>query len=171
MPNRSNTPRQQFVLDAVHGDTNDCVIWPFTVNGAGYGTLRWKGTKVGAHRLALVLATGSPGHGLHAAHQPGVCTSKRCINPYHLRWATVSENVLDRAAEGVSCRADQSGQSKLTDAQVLDIYTSRDPGVNLAERYGVTPSMVTHIRKGRAWAWLTRHRITATGDSAPSKLT
>ena len=45
--------------------------------------------------------------------------------------------------------------SKLTDAEVLAIYGSKDSRRILADRYGVTRQAITCIRQGRSWSWLT----------------
>lgn len=35
-----------------------------------------------------------------AAHDPENCTSRLCINPMHLRWATQEQNVADQRVSG-----------------------------------------------------------------------
>jgi hypothetical protein len=42
--------------------------------------------------------------------------------------------------------------SKLTEADARAILTSTDSGRDLAERYGVSPGLITNIRKRRTWA-------------------
>lgn len=45
--------------------------------------------------------------------------------------------------------------TKLTDAQVLEIWNSDEPGVVLAERFDVSPTAVSRIRRGKTWVHVT----------------
>ena len=63
----------------------------------------WTGeAKMQAHRYSLMQwqeLTEAP-EGMDAAHDPVLCSDRRCINPHHLRWATRSENLEDRWVAG-----------------------------------------------------------------------
>lgn len=78
--------------------SDECVPWPFAVEpSSGYGAIKYNGKKYTAHRMALIIASG--GHdspGMDAAHKPVVCHNRGCCNPLHIRWATRSENSLDK---------------------------------------------------------------------------
>lgn len=53
-------------------------------------------------------------------------------------------------------RGEKNVKSKLTEADVRDIYLCTDKTQQqLAERYHVQQSTINHIKKGRTWRWLT----------------
>lgn len=52
------------------------------------------------------------------------------------------------------CRGEGSPSHKLTEIEAREILTSPDPGIALAQRYKVSPSLVSAIRNRRNWKWL-----------------
>lgn len=65
-----------------------CWIWLGMVNNAGYGTIRiGAGRRVLVHRFAYQLLRSEPVGNLD--HR---CRIRRCVNPAHLRFATVKQN-------------------------------------------------------------------------------
>ena len=137
--------------------TDDCVSWPFGRAAAGYGVVYDNdGKHWGVHRLVCVRMHGEPeNQRFHAAH---ACGNHECINPRHLRWATRAENEADKISPGRSNRGDQRGCAKVTVAQVKIIRASiwtKDQEKSLAMEFGVTPSTIRQISKGKSWKWLT----------------
>ena len=53
-------------------------------------------------------------------------------------------------------RGESNGHAKLTNAQALEIYRSKDRCSALAPRYGVTPGAIRNIKTGVTWVWLTK---------------
>lgn len=51
-------------------------------------------------------------------------------------------------------RGEQNPTAKLTEAQVLEIRSSRVTHKKLARQYGVTGGAVAAIRQGKNWKWL-----------------
>jgi len=45
--------------------------------------------------------------------------------------------------------------AKLTESDVLRIVSDPRPGVEIAKDLGVSNTVITNIRTGKAWAWLT----------------
>jgi hypothetical protein len=91
----------RFVEYAVAAEATECIPWPYATNIHGYGVVRRDGRLIHAHRLALQLASGiTPHRDMDAAHAPLICHNRICINPKHLRWATRSENLADKALDG-----------------------------------------------------------------------
>lgn len=68
----------------------------------------------------------------------------------------------DKQKPGAGGRA---GKSKLTEAQVAEIWRSTDTGAALAARYGVSAMTISNIRNGKLWggftATLGEPRVTA----------
>lgn len=56
----------------------------------------------------------------------------------------------------VTLYGENSGRSKLTNKQVIDIYISKEPYKNLIEKYNVSKSTISSIRCGRNWNHLTK---------------
>jgi len=134
--------------------TDQCIDWPYLVNEAGYGQVRLDGKMMNAHRAALIIHNGKPElEGAHAAHKPIKCHNRRCVNPRHLRWATPSENMRDRALDGTQARlhGTKHGAAKLTEADVVEIRRAKTPQRKLALEYGVSLSTINGIILGKRW--------------------
>lgn len=136
---------------------DDCLIWPFTRNDTGRGMATINGKNTSAPRAMCILAHGeppSPNH--HAAHTCGK-GHEGCVNPRHLRWATPQENERDKLEHGTLRRGQAINTSRLSEADVRGIrkrLANGATGVEMAQKYGVTPSAISSIRKGHSWAWL-----------------
>lgn len=145
---------ESYIKDPI--DTDECITLP----NKSYPTIRWDGKMQSVSRLVLTEIVGPPPTDKHmAAHKPSVCHNTRCINVKHLSWKTQSENESDKVLDGTNSIGSRNGNFKLTDEQVLDIYydlllTHRE----LAALYNVDSSVVTRIKNGEAWSWLTGHK-------------
>lgn len=77
--------------------TGNCWNWTAFVDRDGYGTAKvrkggeWRG--VGSHRVAYQDAYGEIPGGMTIDH---ACQNRRCVNPGHLRLATVKQNAENR---------------------------------------------------------------------------
>lgn len=135
-------------------ETDDCVEWPYGTNRAGYGQLNINGTTARCHRLALIYAScGVAPDEMQAAHGP--CNNRRCMNVRHLSWKTHAENMADMLRDGTQPRGHRSPHAKLTEDDVLFILESDEPQKDLGARYGVSESLISHIKCGRRWKHLT----------------
>ena len=134
---------------------DECLIWPYGKDGHGYGQVWQGGRHRQAHIVMLELVAGlrpTPEH--QAAHS---CGNRACVNPQHLRWATQSENEMDKLLHGTHNRGERNSMAKLTAAQVLEIRSLLEQGMPQKEiggLYGVSQFAVRHIKTGRRWAWL-----------------
>ncbi|TGU44636.1 hypothetical protein EN788_22225 [Mesorhizobium sp. M2D.F.Ca.ET.145.01.1.1] len=135
---------------------DDCLRWPFSGNGVGYGKLYYDGKNQYAHRLACQVRNGpapTPGH--EVAHSCGN-GHLGCVNPNHLSWKTHTENLADKIAHGTTRRGANSNLSKLTEDEVRMIrkLASFESQKSIAQRFGVDPSAISHIVRRKHWAWL-----------------
>lgn len=131
------------------GDT--CLIWPFAIRKDGYGEARRHFGGL-AHRALCFAAHGHPPfEDAEAAHSCGV---RACMNPAHVYWATAIQNAADRERHGRQRKGSDAAGAVLTRKEAAEIRDSAARGVDLAEKYRITPQEVCHIRKGRRWAWL-----------------
>lgn len=138
---------------STHEDESDCLIWPFGCDNKGYGKLTHPYSRR-AHRVMCMLAHGLPtDERMHAAHN---CGNTSCVNPNHLRWATVSENQMDRVTHGTDARGEKHHNSKLTKESVIAIRSLAEAKslAELSVQFGVTERTVDKIIKRQRWAWL-----------------
>lgn len=126
-----------------------CLTWPFS------WAVTFRGERMNASRAMCFLAHGEPpSPELDAAHNCGKGHLK-CVHPSHVRWATKSENQLDRHVHGTAPIGTNNPQSVLSDDSVRQIRTvtgwkHRD----IAALYGISRQTVSAIRARRLWGWL-----------------
>ena len=141
---------------AAVSETDECLLWPFSVTAKGYGSVRWGRRTMHAHRAVCILAHGDPPSAEHTevAHS---CGQRRCCNPGHVRHATSFQNASDAQKHGTTAVGEKSGRAKLIEADVVAIRAACDAGANqseLARRYGVTPKAINFIARRINWSRL-----------------
>lgn len=138
-------------------ETDECVLWPHAVSSGGYGMITIGAACSSVHVLACERAYGprpDDGQRWEVAHSCGV---RSCINRRHLRWATCSENNMDKAAHGTLLRGEQVSSSKLTEVDVRRIRHLHAGGVmqkDLAVQFGVSRTTIHGIVHRRLWAFV-----------------
>lgn len=75
-------------------DVNGCLVWNRYIDPTGYGRLRVNGRTMKAHRAAWEVKNGPIPDGMQIDH---MCHNRACVNVGHLRLATQSENLWNRA--------------------------------------------------------------------------
>jgi len=142
-----------FIRAAVASATDDCIEWPYSRSGSGYGQVWTETTMRPAHRVALEMAKGPPPTPEHeAAHAPTVCHNKLCINPRHLRWDTPKGNRADKLIDGTTNRGERCGSAKLSCQQVLAIRADSRSQRAIARDYNVSQSHVSAIKTRARWS-------------------
>lgn len=133
--------------------TRGCWLW--AGKDGDYPSVRWRGKRMRAHRVAYELATGSPAP--PRRNGPGTpvvmhaCDNTRCVNPSHLTLGTQSENKAQSFSRG---RSRAVLRLKLTAEQVQEIRSAWADGKSqneLAMAYGVTQANISHIVRGKTW--------------------
>ena len=145
-----------FLQAAMSSETDECVIWPFARDSAGYGKVRIDGKTRTVSREVCIAIHGEPPTPKHdAAHNCGK-GHLGCINHRHLTWKTRTENQADRLIHGTSNRGERCGTAKLTEGEVRVIrrlYGTK-PLREIAEHFGVTCQTVYDIHRRKKWGWM-----------------
>jgi hypothetical protein len=156
-PPQEYRTRFEYLCAAISEHNSDeCLMWPFSVDRDGYGKLPYvedgKKLKVSAHRIAFKIVNGRwpKPNGLHNCDTPG------CSNPRHIFEGTTQDNHDDQVAKGRTIRGTQQSQAKLTETIVLQVRAEYAVGnvsmKALAERHGVSrPTIEYAIRCTRNW--------------------
>ncbi|MFP5078261.1 hypothetical protein ACLE20_13215 [Rhizobium sp. YIM 134829] len=129
----------------------DCLLWPFARNSAGYGHIWLAGKDQLVHRIACEALHGfSPTPWHDAAHSCGN-GHLGCCSPKHLRWATPLENQQEMVRHGRSQQGERHYAAKLTASDVLAIRSSAASSQELADQFGVNRTNIIAIRKRKSW--------------------
>lgn len=154
---RSPGALPELLLSLVTSETDACLVWPAeNCNRYGYPQIKWQGATRRANRVSCEMKHGpAPTDKHHAAHS---CGNRACVNPRHLRWATGSENQMDRIKHGTDCRGEKNVTSKVTASMVRDIRRFWATGdvsqLEISREFGITQSAVSSIVTGKNWGWL-----------------
>jgi hypothetical protein len=106
------------------------------------------------HSLVAAAFFGARPHGLVTTHLNGDKRDNRVAN---LAYRTTLDNSLDKRAHGTMVRGDIHPNSKLTDAQVLEMFRMLASGVTqraVALHFGINPTTVWAMKTGRLRAHL-----------------
>ncbi len=145
--------------------SDGCWLWTGGAPDPGYGLFWVGGRNVGAHRFSYELHFGTVPDGLFVCHH---CDVRACVRPDHLFLGTAADNSADMVRKGRSPRlfgernsnrrtrrGEDSHFARLTWTAVEEIRAIWKAGTQtqraLAEKYGVHPSLISHICAGRIW--------------------
>lgn len=146
-------PSWEFLQAALKSETDECILWPYSKSGCGYGTFRKGGRNWLAHRLSCESRSGpAPADKPFACHSCGV---RGCINPRHLRWGSPADNARDTVDHGNSMRGTRNANAKITPEVAKEIFLSTESQVALARRYGIARYAVQLVQSGKMWAHVT----------------
>lgn len=85
---------QKFVETALSSDLETCIIWPYSADSDGYGWCLLERKMRSVHRYVCEKTHGPPPEDRNQASH--YCGNPSCINKRHLRWASRSENMMDK---------------------------------------------------------------------------
>lgn len=83
---------------------------------------------------------------------------RSCRNPEHLFRGSQTDNMRDMVEKGRSARGTSIRTNVLEPSQVLAIYEDGRRQKDIASQYGISQSLVSRIKSGKDWAWLTGHQ-------------
>lgn len=139
---------------------NHCIEFQGATKRNGYGYTQFMGRQFLAHRLAYALNEFRHPDALKGIVVRHKCDNPRCINVEHLEPGTQRQNMDDMTARGRRVRGEKVGNSKLSEAQILEIkslYVPRSKDANqyqLAQRFGVSQSEISQILSAKRWTHL-----------------
>lgn len=144
---------------------NGCWEWTGAVQSGGYGSVQHEGKVQTAHRVAYQLFIGSIPKGAWILHS---CDNRRCVNPEHLIAGTPARNTKEalerkRMIPVKHHRGEATPNSKLTEAQVLEVRDLYDQGwscKDIGESYGVNEQTIRLIGQRKNWSHV-KEKVTA----------
>lgn len=138
-------------------DGPDCLLWPFAKT-KGYGKATDEnGTSDYACRIMCESVNGPPPfQNADSAHSCGN-GHLGCVHPKHLRWATKTQNALDRYEHGTMRLGANVHNAVLTEAMVLEARRLKSQGLpitQIASRLGGSYEALKQMFQGKSWSWL-----------------
>jgi hypothetical protein len=141
-------------LIRVHVRQDGCWEWLGGKDEKGYGRSKlWLDKPARAHRIMWELVTGmQPEKRQELLHS---CDNRWCVNPQHLSAGTHAENMQQMVERGRSARG-ETNNSKLTEAQVLEIRDNPASTRKIALEHGVAHSVIWRIKAGQKWKYASK---------------
>ncbi len=125
-----------------------CWVWTGRRDRDGYGRFCIGRMTKAAHRVAWEDANGVIGPDLGALHH---CDNRGLCNPSHMFLGNNTVNHADCVAKKRHPAGERHGRAKLTEDAVREIRTSTESHRVLADRFGVSRSMVGQAKRGLFW--------------------
>lgn len=130
----------------------ECWEWTGSRLPKGYGRLPFGGRYVYAHVAAHRLFVGPVEQGEVVRH---LCNNPPCVHPAHVVKGTYADNTQDMIQAGRQKRGQMLSHTKLTEADVRVIRSSRGISQSqLAQQFGVSQSSISLIQLGKNWRYL-----------------
>jgi DNA-binding XRE family transcriptional regulator len=135
---------------------DECWLWQNAIDEDGYGRANWytvRGKRVRiAHRIAYeIFYKVEPGE-LQVCHK---CDNPPCVNPHHLFLGTNKDNHADKKAKGRAPKGGRNWSSAFYDKHIPEVrrlrFEEKLTNKQIAQRYGVSESTISHICTGRSW--------------------
>lgn len=144
------TPDLKTAFDrrVVVGPPDECWRWNGCTDKDGYPLVMFRGKSYRANRVALILAGRAASDDQMACH---TCGNAWCVNPSHIYAGTAKENARDKIAHGTHRAGRQCSAAKLTEADVIEIRASSGTNAALSERFNISPSNISMIRRRKTW--------------------
>lgn len=150
MANRHTPLAARFEQSYIPEPNSGCWLWDATCDADGYGRIRRDGSTERAHRVSWSLYRGDLPDGVHVLHR---CDTPQCVNPNHLFLGDNAKNIEDKRMKGRcnSPSGERQGLCRLTAQKVRAIREDLRSETMTAAAYGVSPTTVGDIRRGRTW--------------------
>lgn len=142
----------QAVFCIMMTNTDDCILWPLSDDGHGYGCVQYCGRVRRVSHVVLSLSGfPRPTKNHEALHCPIKCSSPSCVNPKHLRWGTSKDNSRDMIISGTKLMGESVGNSKFKESDIIKIRNDRRPNAVIAKEYNCNRRSITAIKRKEIW--------------------
>lgn len=149
-------PERFYQEKVIPYDGDNCLYWPYNRGTDGYGRMvAGSKTSIVSRRVCEEINGPPPTPEHEAAHSCGN-GKLGCVTKGHLSWKTNIQNKDDELAHGTRNRGERHGQAKLAESEAREILALRGHvhQSQIAWKYRVSRSAISHIQNGRSWAWL-----------------
>jgi hypothetical protein len=153
----NGTLLERFERKYIPEPNSGCWLWIGAIGGEDdRGLISVNGGPITAHRVAWLLYCGEIPKGMNVLH---TCDVPSCVNPDHLWLGSKLDNTRDSMRKGrfkypPQGRGEQNTKAKLTEADVLEIRTDVLSRKEYAQKFGVTPAHISHVKLRRNWKHL-----------------
>lgn len=141
------------LLNLISQTTDQCILWPYASNKAGYGIICIKGKNRRASAVAWELTNGTRiPKGKEACH---TCDNPPCINPIHIFAGTHKENMQDSSSKRRMTHGEKHYHARITEDIVRIIRNSSKTSKELSEQLGLSTGHICIIRQRKIWRHVT----------------
>lgn len=133
------------------------------IGNRGYWRVNLKGRLRYTHRLILLAFCGPAPDGHEAAHLDG---GRLNCNISNLAWVTRKENHSHKRLHGTVQWGEANSNSKLNETKVREILKRAANGerqCDLAKKFGITPTTIYGIVRGRSWKHISQQELDRRG--------
>lgn len=144
----------RFMANVLPEPNSGCWLWDGTLSNSGYGLLKLPSDRRNylAHRVSWELHKEPIPAGLFVLH---CCDNRACVNPDHLFLGTKRDNTADMMRKGRNVfrplSGEANGNAKIDEETVRAIRKSPLGVVRASRAFGISPSQIHAIRKGKSW--------------------
>jgi len=128
---------------------DECWPWKGSFTGLGYGQLKIRGKRWGAHRVSWRLAHGPIPKGSCVCHH---CDNPPCVNPAHLFIGTHKDNSQDMVAKGRHYHPSSMSLHQVRLLRVL-YHTGLYTQAELACRFSLAQPTISAVTRGLLYAY------------------
>lgn len=125
--------------------TDSCWVWTASTDRTGYGKIAKEGKLTPAHRVSWSMVNGDIPEGMMVDH---LCHNHGCVNPDHLRLATMKQNQENRRSADRDSKSGIRGVYQIGRRWVAEVRSNG----NLAyrERFDTIEEAAKAVAKARA---------------------
>lgn len=150
--------RQRLLSKIVKADSPlgpPCWMWTGAINAFGYGLINVNSESKLAHRMSYMTFIRPIPNEMNCLHH---CDNRACINPIHLYLGTKQDNTNDMMRRGRHrpSEGEENSNAVISEMEAAEIkflaLEDHLTNVEIADAYGISPSIVSTIKRGDAWA-------------------
>jgi excisionase family DNA binding protein len=131
--------------------SNTCWLWQGSLSESGYGSFRYKGIWMRAHRASYLMFVGNIPKDILVLHS---CDIRNCVRPDHLHLGTPQDNMNERSERNrfIPKKGEDHPCSKISNDDVKEIVKLREkkiPAKQIAREFNISPEYVYQLSSGK----------------------